>query len=295
MAWVSLKIEAQDNTADLISDTLMAQGALSAIIEDANADTLDEQPIFGEPGDPPPGIWQQNLVSALFDEGIDVAKVMANLEKTTKLIKLQYSTEIIQEQDWVRATQSQFEPIKITHNLWIVPTWHSAPNADAINIVLDPGLAFGTGSHPTTHLCLQWLAETISAQDTVLDYGCGSGILAIAAKKLGASKVVGTDIDSQAIQSSVYNAEQNNVTADFYHANKYQSREFDIVVANILSSALSVLAPALAKSCKTGGKIALSGILKEQASDVSAIYTEWFNMQAPQTMDSWVLLTGTKK
>lgn len=295
MAWVSLKIEAQDNTADLISDTLMAQGALSAIIEDANADTLDEQPIFGEPGDPPPGIWQQNLVSALFDEGIDVAKVMANLEKTTKLIELQYSTEIIQEQDWVRATQSQFEPIKITHNLWIVPTWHSAPNADAINIVLDPGLAFGTGSHPTTHLCLQWLAETISAQDTVLDYGCGSGILAIAAKKLGASKVVGTDIDSQAIQSSVYNAEQNNVTADFYHANKYQSREFDIVVANILSSALSVLAPALAKSCKTGGKIALSGILKEQASDVSAIYTEWFNMQAPQTMDSWVLLTGTKK
>jgi ribosomal protein L11 methyltransferase len=139
------------------------------------------------------------------------------------------------------------------------------------------------------------LTETISAQDTVLDYGCGSGILAIAAKKLGASEVVGTDIDSQAIQSSVYNAEQNNVTADFYHASKYESHEFDIVVANILSSALSVLAPALAKSCKTGGKIALSGILKEQASDVSAIYAEWFNMDAPQTMDSWVLLTGTKK
>ena len=295
MAWVSLKIEAQDNTADLISDTLMAQGALSAIIEDANADTLDEQPIFGEPGDPPPGIWQQNLVSALFDEGIDILKVITDLERETKLRNLQYSTEIIQEQDWVRATQSQFEPIKISDGLWIVPTWHNAPNSDAINIVLDPGLAFGTGSHPTTHLCLQWLTETISAEDSVLDYGCGSGILAIAAKKLGASEVVGIDIDSQAIQSSVYNAEQNNVTADFYHASKYQSREFDIVVANILSSALSVLAPALAKSCKTGGKIALSGILKEQASDVSAIYSEWFNMQAPQTMDSWVLLTGTKK
>lgn len=295
MAWISLKIEAQDNTADLISDTLMAQGALSAIIEDANADTLDEQPIFGEPGDPPPGIWQQNLVSALFDEGIDIITVIADLERETKLSNLQYSTEIIQEQDWVRATQSQFEPIRITDSLWIVPTWHSAPNSDAINIVLDPGLAFGTGSHPTTHLCLQWLTESVSAQDTVLDYGCGSGILAIAAKKLGASEVVGTDIDSQAIQSSVYNAEQNNVTADFYHASKYESREFDIVVANILSSALSVLAPALAKSCKTGGKIALSGILKEQASDVSAIYAEWFNMQAPQMMDSWVLLTGTKK
>jgi ribosomal protein L11 methyltransferase len=273
----------------------MAQGALSAIIEDANADTLDEQPIFGEPGDPPPGIWQQNLVSALFDEGVDVANIMANLQKKTKLSQLQYTTEIIQEQDWVRATQSQFDPIKITDDLWIVPTWHSAPNADAINIVLDPGLAFGTGSHPTTHLCLAWLAQTVSAQNTVLDYGCGSGILAIAAKKLGAANVVGTDIDAQAIQSSLYNAEQNDVVAEFYHASKYQTQTFDIVVANILSSALSVLAPALAKSCKVGGKIALSGILKEQASDVSAIYAQWFDMQAPQTMDAWVLLTGIKK
>lgn len=295
MAWVSLKIEAQDNTADLISDTLMAQGALSAIIEDANADTLDEQPIFGEPGDPPPGIWQQNLVSALFDEGVDVAKTIADLQRKTKLNNLKYSTEIIQEQDWVRATQSQFEPIKITDNLWIVPTWHSAPNVDAINIVLDPGLAFGTGSHPTTHLCLAWLTQTVAPHNTVLDYGCGSGILAIAAKKLGASLVVGTDIDAQAIQSSLYNAEQNNVDATFYHASKYQSQEFDIVVANILSSALSVLAPALAKSCKSGGKIALSGILKEQAEDVSAIYAQWFTMQAPQFLDAWVLLTGTKK
>jgi ribosomal protein L11 methyltransferase len=295
MAWVSLKIEAQDNTADLISDTLMTQGALSAIIEDANADTLDEQPIFGEPGDPPPGIWQQNLVSALFDEGVDTAKIMADLQRRTKLSHLQYSTEIIQEQDWVRATQSQFDPIKITDNLWIVPTWHSAPNSDAINIVLDPGLAFGTGSHPTTHLCLEWLTQVVTAHNTVLDYGCGSGILAIAAKKLGATNVVGTDIDMQAIQSSLYNAEQNHVTAEFYHASQYQTREFDIVVANILSSALSVLAPALAKSCKAGGKIALSGILKEQAADVSAIYAEWFDMQAPQYMDAWVLLTGTKK
>lgn len=295
MAWVSLKIEAQDNTADLISDTLMGLGALSAIIEDANADTLDEQPIFGEPGDPPPGIWQQNLVSALFDEGIDVSKIMADLQHETKLANLQYSTESIQEQDWVRATQSQFDPIKITDNLWIVPTWHSAPNTNAINIVLDPGLAFGTGSHPTTHLCLAWLTQTVSAQNTVLDYGCGSGILAIAAKKLGASHVVGTDIDPQAIQSSLYNAEQNHVTAEFYNAAQYQTQVFDIVVANILSSALSVLAPALAKSCKTGGKIALSGILKEQAADVSAIYAEWFTMNAPQYMDAWVLLTGTKK
>lgn len=295
MAWLSLKIAAQDNTADLISDTLMEQGALSAIIEDANADTLDEQPIFGEPGDPPPGIWQQNLVSALFDEGVDVQKVMADLARLTKLPSLHYTTEVIQEQDWVRATQSQFDPIKITDNLWIVPTWHSAPNANAINIVLDPGLAFGTGSHPTTHLCLAWLSQTVKKDQTLLDYGCGSGILAIAAKKFGASKVVGTDIDAQAIQASLYNAEQNAVQASFYHANDYQTEEYDIVVANILSSALSVLAPALAKSCKSGGKIALSGILKEQAEAVSAIYAPWFDMQAPVYMDAWVLLTGSKK
>ncbi|HOY69519.1 MAG TPA: 50S ribosomal protein L11 methyltransferase [Methylotenera sp.] len=295
MPWISVKIQAQDNTADLISDTLMALGALSAIIEDANADTLDEQPIFGEPGDPPPGIWQQNLVSALFDDDADVVKIMADLQRKTKLSNLQYSTETIEEQDWVRATQSQFDPIKITDTLWIVPTWHSAPNPDAINIVLDPGLAFGTGSHPTTHLCLAWLTQNVNPQNTVLDYGCGSGILAIAAKLLGANHVEGTDIDTQAIQASLYNAEQNHVRADFYHASQYQTREFDIVVANILSSALSVLAPALAASCKTGGKIALSGILKEQAEAVSNIYAQWFNMQAPQFMDAWVLLTGIKK
>jgi ribosomal protein L11 methyltransferase len=295
MAWISLKIAAQDNTADLISDTLMELGALSAIIEDANADTLDEQPIFGEPGDPPPGIWQKNLVSALFDDDVEVANVMAQLQEQTKLSGLQYSTEVIHEQDWVRATQSQFEPIKITDTFWIVPTWHDAPNANAINIVLDPGLAFGTGSHPTTHLCLEWLTKTVAPQSSVLDYGCGSGILAIAAKKLGAGQVVGTDIDEQAIQSSLYNAEQNQVAAVFYHASQYQTQTFDIVVANILSSALSVLAPALAASCKTGGKIALSGILKEQATDVAAIYAQWFEMNPPQFMDAWVLLTGTKK
>ena len=266
MAWVSLKIEAQDNTADLVSDTLMGLGALSAIIEDANAETLDEQPIFGEPGDPPPGIWQQNLVSALFDEGVDIDQIMQDLHQETGLSSLQFSTEIIHEQDWVRATQAQFEPLRITDNLWIVPTWHTIPNVDAINIILDPGLAFGTGSHPTTHLCLAWLSEVVGNQDTLLDYGCGSGILAIAAKKLGAAMVIGVDIDSQAI-----------------------------IVANILSSALSVLAPVLASACRAGGKVALSGILREQESAVTAIYSEWFTMEPAQYMESWVLLTGTRK
>lgn len=295
MAWISLKIEAQGHTADLISDALMELGALSAIIEDANAETLDEQPIFGEPGDPPPGIWQQNLVSALFNDDIDPSQVIQALQEKIQLNNLAYSVETIEEQDWVRATQSQFDPIKITDRLWIVPTWHQAPDTNALNIVLDPGLAFGTGSHPTTHLCLAWLTQTILPQHSVLDYGCGSGILAIAAKKLGASQVVGTDIDAQAIQASVFNAEQNQVEAQFLLASQFQSQAFDVVVANILSSALSVLAPALAQACKPGGKIALSGILREQEADVSNIYAEWFDMHTAQYMDAWVLLTGTKK
>lgn len=295
MAWLSLKIAAQDDTADLISDTLMDLGALSAIIEDANAETLDEQPIFGEPGDPPPGIWQKNLVSALFNDDVNIDTVMTSLSNSTNISNLSYSTEHIAEQDWVRATQSQFDPIKITDNLWIVPTWHQAPNLDAINIVLDPGLAFGTGSHPTTHLCLQWLSEVVRPNLSVLDYGCGSGILAIAAKRLGAPIVVGTDIDAQAIIASEYNAEQNNVSATFVDASQFKSALFDIVVANILSSALSVLAPALAGACRSGGKIALSGILKEQAQDVAAIYAQWFEMDAPIFMDAWVLITGTRR
>jgi len=295
MAWVSLHIEAHSQNADLLSDTLMEIGALSASIEDANAETPDEQPIFGEPGDPPPGIWNKNIISALFNDDVDVNAVMAEVEAITGFKDLSYTTETVAEQDWVRATQSQFDPIRITNDLWIVPTWHDAPNPEALNIVLDPGLAFGTGSHPTTHLCLAWLVDQVKPHHQVLDYGCGSGILAVAAKKLGASEVVGVDIDAQAIISSEFNAEQNQVSADFYMATDYPEKQADIVVANILSSALSVLAPALAGACKQGGKIALSGILREQAEQVSAIYAEWFTMDAPVFMDSWTLLTGTKK
>ncbi|CAG0976298.1 Ribosomal protein L11 methyltransferase [Methylophilaceae bacterium] len=300
MTWISLRIEARDNTAESISDALMELGALSATIEDANAETPDEQPIFGEPGDPPPGVWQQNIVSALFNDDVDIAGVMTALGDETGLQSLPYSTEQIAEQDWVRATQSQFDPIRIRDDLWIVPTWHEAPNPGALNIILDPGLAFGTGSHPTTHLCLAWLADHVTPGITVLDYGCGSGILAIAAKKLGAVRVIGTDIDAQAIDASHYNASQNGVEAEFYlpgdmAPNQLRDEPADLVVANILSSALSVLAPALAAACKAGGKIALSGILREQADQVSGIYAEWFDMQPPVFMESWVLLTGTRK
>lgn len=295
MAWLLLKINATEQNADLISDALMDIGALSASIEDANAETLAEQAIFGEPGDPPPGIWQQNIVTAMFDADIDILQVIQSLVNATAIDHFSYNTEIIEEQDWVRATQAQFDPIKITNNLWIVPTWHESPNQNAINIVLDPGLAFGTGSHPTTHLCLEWLTKQLLQNQTVLDYGCGSGILAIAAKKLGANHVVGVDIDEQAITASHYNAQQNQVDIEFYDANSYSHQTFDVVVANILSSALMVLAPALAKYCKTGGHLALSGILETQTEALTERYSEWFNMDIPHQKDAWILLTGTKK
>ena len=261
MAWLLLKINATEQNADLISDALMALGALSASIEDAHADTGDEQAIFGEPSGvdisyPPPGIWQHNIVTAMFNADIDISQVIVSLKSDTKIEDLNYHTEKIADQDWVRATQAQFDPIEITNTLWIVPTWHQSPNSEAINIILDPGLAFGTGSHPTTHLCLKWLSQQLLQNKSVLDYGCGSGILAIAAKKLGATQVVGIDIDEQAIHASLHNAQQNHVTIECYNADASAHQAFDIVVANILSSALMVLAPALAKYCKSGGLIA---------------------------------------
>lgn len=299
MAWLLLKIDATEQNADLISDALMNIGALSASIEDANAETDAEEPIFGEPSShdiqyPPPGIWQQNIVTAMFDDNTDVSQIIRTLCKETGIATFQFKTELIAEQDWVRATQAQFDPIKITDKLWIVPTWHTAPHAEAINIVLDPGLAFGTGSHPTTSLCLEWLSNQ-QHLGSVLDYGCGSGILAIAAKKLGAPQVVGVDIDAQAIIASHYNAEQNQVAIEFFDANQFSHQVFDVVVANILSSALMVLAPALAKYCKTSGKIALSGILEAQSEALIMRYSEWFNMDNPKQKDAWILLTGTKR
>ena len=294
MAWLLLKIKANNDNADSISDALMELGALSASIEDAYAETGAEQAIFGEPGDPPPGIWQNNIVTAMLDASADVPNLIDALKKETQIAQFSYETEIIEEQDWVRATQSQFDPIKINDKLWIVPTWHNSPDATAINIVLDPGLAFGTGSHPTTHLCLDWLTQQASL-GAVLDYGCGSGILAIAAQKLGAKTVVGVDIDEQAVIASRFNATQNNTHIDFFDANAFGNQTFDIVVANILSSALMVLAPALAKYCKPGGKIALSGILEEQTEALITRYNEWFKMDAPIKKDAWILLTGVKK
>ena len=304
MSYRELVFTVVAETAEPLGDALLELGALSITVEDDAAGGYDENPLYGEPGlSPEVQAWDRSSVTALFNPALDasasaqfIPELLASLKESG--FKLSAPQEkIVEEQDWVRLTQSQFAPIPIGKRIWVVPSWHDAPaDPNAICLAVDPGLAFGTGSHPTTHLCLLWLEEHANLKNqSLLDYGCGSGILAIAAKKLGAVEVVGVDIDAQAIISSEFNAEQNQVVANFYMATDYPEKQADIVVANILSSALSVLAPALASACKQNGRIALSGILREQAQQVSSIYAEWFTMDEPEFMDSWTLLTGTKK
>lgn len=296
MAWQALKIAADAKTAEGLSDALMDLGALSVSIEDAHAGTENEQEIFGEPGEPPAGVWQDALVNALFEADADLPAVVAAAAQAAGLATApDFEVEAVAEQDWVRQTQAQFAPIPISPRLWIVPTWHESPDPAAINLILDPGLAFGTGSHPTTRLCLQWLDRNLHGGETLLDYGCGSGILAIAALKLGAGHVVGVDIDPQAIQASLFNAEQNQVTAEFYLPNDAPSVKADIVVANILTNPLKILAPMLANSARPGGKIVLSGILSHQADDVLAVYRQWFEIDLADEAEGWACLSGTRR
>jgi ribosomal protein L11 methyltransferase len=200
--------------------------------------------------------------------------------------------EEVAEQDWVRLTQAQFDPIRVNDRLWIVPSWHVAPDPNAINLVLDPGLAFGTGSHPTTFLCLQWLTETLRGGETLLDYGCGSGILAIAAAKLGAASVLGVDIDRNALVSAHDNAVNNSVTLGLRHSGEALQESFDIVVANILTNPLCVLAPLLVARIAPGGRIALSGVLASQAEQVIVAYAPLIALRVGAELDGWVRLEG---
>lgn len=295
MAWLSLKIEADEQTAGLLSDALLDLGALSAGIEDADAETEREQPIFGEPGEPVDSLWQHSIVSGLFAADADIPSIVAAATQAANLTAApRYRVDTVAEQDWVRLTQSQFDPIKISQRLWIIPTWHTAPDPDAINLILDPGLAFGTGSHPTTHLCLQWLERNIHGGECLLDYGCGSGILAIAAKKLGVGRALGVDIDPQAILASKQNAEQNRVEAEFYLPDAAPKVLADVVVANILANPLKVLAPMLAQAVRPGGRIVLSGILAPQAEETLSIYRQWFEIEVAGEMEGWVCLAGVR-
>ena len=297
MPWLSLVVDSDAANAEVLSDALLERGALSVDLLDADAGTPDEQAIFGEPGELPPGVWQHNRISALFDSDKDVPAILRDAATSIGLEQLpEHRIETLADNDWVRLTQSQFEPIPISSRLWIVPTWHTPVDPNAINIVLDPGLAFGTGSHPTTRLCLRWLDENLKSGESVLDYGCGSGILAIAALKLGAAHAVGVDVDSQAIQASRDNALVNRVeNALFNLPDSVPQSSYDLVVANILTNPLRLLAPLLANATRQGGRIVLSGILEEQAQDVMKIYNQWFDIKAPIFEDGWTCLSGRKR
>ena len=297
MPWLSLVVDSDAKHAEALSEALLELGALSVDLLDADADTPDEQAIFGEPGEPPPGVWQHNRVSALFDSNTDVGAILLKAIANIGLERLpEHRIETLADNDWVRLTQSQFEPIPISPRLWIVPTWHTPSDPSAINIVLDPGLAFGTGSHPTTRLCLRWLDTNLQGGESVLDYGCGSGILAIAALKLGAAQAVGIDVDSQAVIASRDNAYANRVkNVQFFLPDDAPQSSYDLVVANILTNPLRMLAPLLAKATRPGGQIVLSGILEEQAQDVMNIYQQWFDLNAPIFEDGWACLSGRKR
>lgn len=296
MSWLRLTADTDARHAEPLSEALLELGALSVDLLDADADTPDEQAIFGEPGEPPPGVWQHNRISALFDPDADVRAILSAAALKAGLESVPpHRVESLDDRDWVRLTQAQFDPIPISKRLWIVPTWHTPSDPNAINIVLDPGLAFGTGSHPTTRLCLRWLDSHVQGGESVLDYGCGSGILAIAALKLGAASADGVDIDPQAILASRDNAVANDVQqARFSLPDTASAAQYDIVVANILTNPLRLLAPILAQAAKPGGRIVLSGILETQAQDVMDIYAQWFKLDAPIFEDGWSCLSGVR-
>jgi len=287
-----LRLLAPEHRVEILSDALDALDALSVSVEDADADSDSERPLFGEPGLPAPSEgWQRSRISALFStEALarEAASVLAPQEffSDCELIGL----DEVPEQDWVRLTQSQFEPVAITPTFWIVPTWHEPPAQARQTIRLDPGLAFGTGTHPTTRMCLRWIASYVKAgMPRVLDYGCGSGILAIAAAKFGALHIDAVDIDEAAVTATLLNAEANGVSLNAGLSPLAQGR-YDLVLANILASPLKVLAPLLCSHLAPGGSLVLAGILERQADELKDAYAPFAELRVSDSEDGWILM-----
>ena len=295
MRWQRVELEVDGGEAEALGDALEEAGAISTEVTDADAGTARESAIFGEPG-AQAGTWHRCRVGALFAEGDDAVQAVRGALRDCGLdgeTPLQVTP--VEETDWVRATQQLFAPIRAGERLWIVPSWHAAPDPAAVNIELDPGSAFGTGSHPTTRLCLAWLERNVRAGDRVLDYGCGSGILGIAALKLGAGSATGLDIDPLALEAARYNSSRNGVALAVADARAALAGEARITIANILANPLRMLAPVLASHTQPGGWIALSGILEEQAAEVRAAYEPWTALAIDSREEGWVLLTGRKR
>lgn len=301
MSWSEIVVEVARHHAEVLSDAMMEAGALSVSVEDADEGTDAERPLFGEPGmEPTEAAWERSRVVVLTestvapDALIGEAIALSGIALTAR--ELPYVVRQVADQDWVRLTQSQFEPIHIGKNIWVVPSWHDAPDANALILELDPGLAFGTGSHPTTRLCMEWLEAHAPTQLSVLDYGCGSGILALVAKKLHAAEVMGVDIDPQANESARFNSERNQCDIAYFLPDEfnqqYPTRSFDIVLANILSGPLKLMAPMLCGRITAGGALVLSGVLAQQADEVIAAYAPFLSLSVWAERDGWVALTG---
>jgi ribosomal protein L11 methyltransferase len=298
MREVLLLVEADH--AEPLADALLAAGALSVSIEDADAGAATEQPLFGEPGlEPQRHAWEHNHVVVLLDDGVDANALAAAACAALDIAPLPIAAaRDVAAQDWVRLTQTQFTPTRIGHRLWIVPSWHTPP-ADPAAVVmrLDPGVAFGTGTHATTRLCLQWLEANLPPEARVLDYGCGSGILAIAAALLGARDVAGTDIDSQALAAAQANASANGVGGNYTAPERLPPGPFDVVLANILTNPLQVLAPVLLARVAPGGALVLSGVLERQAQAVIEAYAAvdaGVPLSVWRSDEGWVCLTGVR-
>jgi len=286
-------------SADALSDALLEAGALSVSIEDADADTDHEQALFGEPGgEPARAAWPHSRLATLLPPDVDPEHLLAEVSQRLGIAPPRIlARREVADADWVRLTQAQFQPTRIAAGLWIVPTWHEPPDPSAVNIRIDPGVAFGTGTHPTTRLCLKWLMAHRPRGARVLDYGCGSGVLAIAAARLGAREVIGTDIDAQAIAAARANSQRNGVAARYTDPNHLPQQRFDVVLANILSNPLRLLAPMLLARVAPGGALVLSGVLQRQADGLIAAYAEpdqgaGVRLAVWDTADGWVCLSG---
>ena len=291
MPWIQIRINATAKTADKVSNMLLGRGAQAVTFMDAQ-DVPVYEPL---PGETP--LWGETEVMGLFDAETDPAPTIAFFQQIFGE-DVGYKVEQLEDKDWVREWMDHFHPMQFGERLWICPSWRDVPNPDAVNVMLDPGLAFGTGTHPTTALCLQWLDGLDLAGKTVVDFGCGSGILGIAALKLGAARVIGIDIDPQAIQASHDNAERNGVAGQielYLPADQPQDVEADVVVANILAGPLRELAPLMNELVRPGGLLALSGVLETQAVELEQIYGQWFDMDPTAVREEWCRLSGVKR
>lgn len=292
MAFVALVVELKADEGDRLGDALLEAGALSVSGEDAASGTPGETPRYDEPGET--ASWPNLKLTALLHTHDDPARILNQACTAAGVGRPAFELLVVEDEDWVRRSRDQFGPIRISDRLWVVPSWHT-PRPDAVNIVFDPGLAFGTGSHPTTRLCLAWLERHVVGGEAVLDYGCGSGILAIAALKLGAGRALGADIDPESILAARANAERNGVGAEFFRTEALPPISADLVVANILANPLKLLAPLLSGFCARGGRIALSGILLPQAAEVEAAWSPWFEFEPAAGEGEWTCLSGVRR